>query len=88
MLCQEGILSGRNFVRKEFCQEGILSGRNFVRQEFCQAGFVRKEFCQEEFCQEGILSGRNFVSVKTLLALCLNWEAVLRSMFVLLTRFH
>ena len=26
--------------------------------------------------------------VKTLLALCLNWEAVLRSVFVLLTRFH
>ena len=26
--------------------------------------------------------------VKTLLAPCLNWEAVLRSVFVLLTRFH
>ena len=42
-VCQEGILSGRDFVRKEFCQGGILSGRNFVRQEFCQeAGSARK----------------------------------------------
>ena len=40
-------LSGRDFVRKEFCQEGILSGRNFVgwnfvRQEFCRSGLSRK----------------------------------------------
>ena len=38
--CQEGILSGRDFVRKEFCQEGILSGRNFVRKGFCQEGIL------------------------------------------------
>ena len=41
--CQEGFLSGRNFVRKGFCQERFLSGRNFVRKGFCQeAGSARK----------------------------------------------
>ena len=60
-LCQEGILSGRvfvrkralpgkNFVRKGFCQEAALPGKNFVRKGFCQeAGSARKEFCQEGF---------------------------------------
>ena len=55
VLCQEGILSGRNFVRKEFCQEGILEG-------ICQEGILSgRNFVRKEFCQEGILSGRNFV---------------------------
>ena len=41
-------MSGRNFVRKEFCQEGILSGRNFVRRRALPGrNFVKKEFCQE-----------------------------------------
>ena len=62
VLCQEVILSGRNFVRQEYCQEGILSGRGFVRQEFCQAGVLSgRNFVRKGFCQEGILSGRGFV---------------------------
>ena len=69
VLCQEGILSGRNFVRQEFCQKGILSGRGFVRQGFCQAGILSgRNFVREEFCQEGTLSGRNFVRKRAL-----NW---------------
>ena len=68
--CQEGILSGRDFVRKGFCQGGILSGRDFVRKEFCQAGilsgrnFVRKDFCQEagsaRNCQEAGSARKEF----------------------------
>ena len=67
-LCQEGILSGRVFVRKR-----ALPGRNFVRKGFCQeAGSAKKEFCQERFlsgsglCQEGILSGKVFVRKRAL----------------------
>ena len=47
-LCQEGILSGRVFVRKRalsgrIVEEGFLSARNFVRKDFCQeAGSARK----------------------------------------------
>ena len=49
------ILSGRDFVRKEFCQGGVLSGRSFVRQEFCQeAGSARKRALPGSgLCQEG-----------------------------------
>ena len=67
-LCQEGILSGRVFVRKR-----ALPGKNFVRKGFCQeAGSAKKEFCQEGFlsgsglCQERILSGRVFVRKRAL----------------------
>ena len=67
-LCQEGILSGRVFVRKR-----ALPGKNFCRKRFCQeAGSARKEFCQEGFlsgsglCQERILSGRVFVRKRAL----------------------
>ena len=67
-LCQEGILSGRGFVRKR-----ALPGRNFVRKGFCQeAGSAWKEFCQEGIlsgsglCQEGILSGKVFVRKRAL----------------------
>ena len=61
VLCQEGILSERDFVRKEFCQEGILPGRilsarDFVRKGFCQGGIL-----SGRDCQGGILSGRDFV---------------------------
>ena len=68
-------------MRKEFCEEGILPGRNFVRKarkEFCQeAGSARHNFCKEgnlsgrnsvrqEFCKEGNLSGRNSVRKQAL----------------------
>ena len=60
-VCQEGILSGRNFVRKEFCQ---------ARKGFCQeAGSARKHCCQEagsarkEFCQGRFLSGSGLCQV-------------------------
>ena len=67
VLCQEGVLSGRNFVRQEYCQEGILSGRGFVRQEFCQEGILSgRNFVRKGFCQEGILSGRDFVRKRAL----------------------
>ena len=60
--CQEGFLSGRNFVRKR-----ALPGRNFVRKGFCQeAGSARKDCCQEAGCQEGLL-GRVFVRKRALL---------------------
>ena len=63
-LCQEGILSGRGFVRKRALPEGILSGRDFVRKRALPGrNFVRKGLCQEagsarkEFCEERFLSG-------------------------------
>ena len=40
---EEGILSGRNFVRQEFCQAGILSGSGLCQE----AGSARKGLCQE-----------------------------------------
>ena len=67
LFCQEGILSGRNFVRQEFCQEGILSGRDFARKGFCQEGILSaRNFVRQEFCQAGILSGRDFVRKRAL----------------------